>query len=182
MQTNQAGIDLIKEFEGVRLTAYRDPVGVLTIGYGHTSAAGYPDVEPGMTITAAEAESILRRDLQQYEAAVSNAVKVPLTANQFAALVSFTYNLGPGNLRSSTLLWKLNTGDYAGAAGEFPRWNKAGGKVLRGLTRRREAERALFQSSAPSTPNLPKSESPIPGFAIAAAIVGVVVAIVLMKG
>ena len=87
----------------------------------------------------------LKRDLAQYERAVTDAVRVKLTENQFGALVSFTYNLGPGNLRSSTLLRKLNAGDYAGAAGEFGKWVKAGGRTLNGLVRRRAAERALFE-------------------------------------
>lgn len=156
MQTNQAGINLIKEFEGVRLEAYPDPAHgwkVPTIGVGHTSAAGHPPVTKGMKITMAEAESILRRDLQIFEAAVARNVKVPLTGNQFSALVSFTFNLGEGALATSTLLRKLNAGDYAGAADEFPRWNKANGKVLNGLVRRRAAERALFMSEDTSVSN-----------------------------
>lgn len=147
MKTNDAGIALIKEFEGLRLEAYPDPAhgwNVPTIGYGHTSAAGEPKVTRGMKITAAEADAILRRDLGQYERSVSEAVKVPLNENQFSALVSFTFNLGAGNLRKSTLLKKLNAGDYAGAADQFRHWNKAGGKTLAGLTRRRAAERDLF--------------------------------------
>lgn len=158
MQTNDAGVALIKSFEGLRLKAYHDSVGVLTIGFGHTSAAGAPLVTKGLTITDDEAEQILRTDLLLYEDVVEEAVTVPLTGNQFAALVSFTYNLGGGNLRSSTLLRKLNAGDYAGAADEFARWDKAGGKVLAGLTRRRAAERELFltpdtgQGVDPNTP------------------------------
>jgi len=147
MQTNDAGVALIKKFEGLRLDAYADPAhgwAVPTIGYGHTAAAGAPTVTRGMKITEAEAEAILRRDLGQYERAVTEAVTVPLTGNQFGALVGFTFNLGAGDLRGSTLLRKLNAGDYSGAADEFARWNKAGGKVLAGLTRRRAAERELF--------------------------------------
>lgn len=159
MKTNDAGVALIKQFEGLRLNAYADPAhgwAVPTIGYGHTSAAGAPLVKKGMTITAEEAEAILRRDLGQYEAAVLDAVKVPITTNQFAALVSFTFNVGPGNLLPSTLLKKLNAGDYAGAADQFGRWNKADGKTLAGLTKRRAAERALFltASSQPAKPGL----------------------------
>lgn len=155
MKTNDAGVALIKDFEGLRLAAYPDPAhgwAVPTIGYGHTSAAGAPEVTRGMKITAAGADEILRSDLGQYEAAVSKAVKVPLTENQFAALVSFTFNLGAGALRKSTLLKKLNAGDYAGAAAEFAKWNKAGGEVLPGLTRRRAAERDLFLTAAPTAP------------------------------
>ena len=147
MKTNAAGLALIKEFEGFVPTWYRDPVGVWTIGYGHTDSAGSPKyaTSKNMKLTEAEASAILQRDLERYEADVARLVRVPLNENQHGALVSFTYNLGAGNLGSSTLLRKLNAGDYAGAAAEFPRWNKAGGKVLAGLTRRREAERALFE-------------------------------------
>ncbi|WP_435170859.1 lysozyme [Falsirhodobacter sp. 1013] len=162
MQTNDAGLALIKEHEGLRLEAYPDPGHgwtIPTIGVGHTSAAGEPKVTRGMTITAEEAEAILQRDLAQFERAVTAAVTVPLTGNQFAALVSFTFNLGAGNLRSSTLLRKLNAGDYSGAAEEFPRWNRSNGSVLSGLARRRAAEQELFLtpdadgvSTLPSTP------------------------------
>lgn len=158
MQTNNAALALIKEFEGLRLDAYPDPAhgwSVPTIGFGHTSAAGAPVVKRGMRITTADAEAILRRDLGQYERAVSSLVKVPLTENQFGALVSFTFNLGAGSLKSSTLLRKLNAGDHAGAAAEFPRWNKAGGKTLPGLVRRREAEQQLFLSDAEAKPDAP---------------------------
>lgn len=147
MKTSQKGIDLIKEFEGLRLTAYYDAVGVLTIGYGHTnrsaSADKYP-VYPGQTITAAQAETILKADLIVFENAVLRNVTYPVNQNQFDALVSFTFNLGEGNLRSSTLLQKLNNGDILGAANEFDRWVYAGGKKLEGLVRRRAAEKALF--------------------------------------
>lgn len=149
MKTSDAGVSLIKKHEGLRLQAYADPAhgwAVPTIGYGHTSAAGAPMVTRGMSITAAEADAILRRDLGQFEQAIMDLVKVPLTQNQFDALVSFTFNLGAGNLRSSTLLKKLNAGDYVGAAFEFPKWNKAGGKVLPGLVKRRADESDLFIS------------------------------------
>lgn len=145
-RTNTAGISLIKSFEGKELKAYKDPVGIWTIGFGHTDAAGLPKVTPGLVISESQALEILKTDLRQYESAVARNVKVPLTANQFAALVSFTYNLGEGNLKSSTLLKKLNAGDYTGASKEFGKWNRAGGKILSGLTRRREAERQLFLS------------------------------------
>ncbi|WP_164876059.1 lysozyme [Falsirhodobacter deserti] len=107
MQTNEAGVALIKNSEGLGLEAYPDPAhgwSVPTIGYGHTSAAGAPKVTRCMVITAEEADAILRRDLGQYERAVEEALTVPLTANQFSALIGFTFNLGAGNLRSSTLL------------------------------------------------------------------------------
>lgn len=152
MKTNEAGINLIKKWEGLRTEAYLCPAKVWTIGYGHTSAAGAPAVKKGMKITAKEADDILRRDLSVYEKAVKDAVKVPLSANKFASLVSFTYNLGAGNLRKSTLLKKLNAGDYDGAANEFAKWNKANGKVLKGLVDRRAEEKALFLSSDASKP------------------------------
>lgn len=146
MQTSDKGIALIKQFEGCKLTAYRDSVGVWTIGYGWTQPVDGKPIRAGMTIKQETAERLLKTGLVSYESDVSRLVKVGLTQEQFDALVSFTYNLGARSLSTSTLLRKLNAGDYAGAADEFLRWNKAGGKVLNGLTRRREAERALFLS------------------------------------
>lgn len=146
MQTSDKGIALIKQFEGCKLTAYQDSVGVWTIGYGWTQPVDGKPVRAGMTIKQETAERLLKTGLVSYESDVSRLVKVGLTQGQFDALVSFTYNLGARSLSTSTLLRKLNTGDYAGAAEEFLRWNKADGKVLNGLTRRREAERALFLS------------------------------------
>lgn len=146
MRISDKGISLIKQFEGLRLTAYQDSVGVWSIGYGWTHPVDGKPIRPGMTIKEETAERLLRTGLVGYESDVSKLVKVKLTQGQFDALVSFAYNLGARALSTSTLLQKLNAGDYTGAAGEFPRWNKAGGKVLPGLTRRREAERALFLS------------------------------------
>ncbi|KAA0520032.1 lysozyme [Enterobacter ludwigii] len=146
MQTSEKGIALIKQFEGCKLTAYQDSVGVWTIGYGWTQPVDGKPIRAGMTIKQETAERLLKTGLVSYESDVSRLVKVGLTQEQFDALVSFTYNLGARSLSTSTLLRKLNAGDYAGAADEFLRWNKAGGKVLNGLTRRREAERALFLS------------------------------------
>ncbi|ENJ7288196.1 lysozyme [Enterobacter hormaechei] len=146
MQTSEKGIALIKQFEGCKLTAYQDSVGVWTIGYGWTQPVDGKPIRAGMTIKQETAERLLKTGLISYESDVSRLVKVGLTQGQFDALVSFTYNLGARSLSTSTLLRKLNAGDYAGAADEFLRWNKAGGKVLSGLTRRREAERALFLS------------------------------------
>jgi GH24 family phage-related lysozyme (muramidase) len=136
---NPSGLKLIKTFEGLELNAYQDAVGVWTIGYGHTKTA-----KKGMTISEAQAEELLKADLDLFEVAVADAVKVTINDNQFSALVSFAFNLGPRNLSRSTLLKLLNNGNIQGAADEFPKWNKAGGQVLRGLTRRRNAERALF--------------------------------------
>ena len=146
MQTSDKGIALIKQFEGCKLTAYQDSVGVWTIGYGWTQPVDGKPIRAGMTIKLEAVERLLKTGLVSYENDVSRLVKVDLTQRQFDALVSFTYNLGARSLSTSTLLRKLNAGDYAGAADEFLRWNKAGGKVLNGLTRRREAERALFLS------------------------------------
>ncbi|POZ61943.1 lysozyme [Chromobacterium alticapitis] len=147
MQTSTNGINLIKQFEGLKLTAYQDSVGVWTIGYGHTG----PDVKPGLTISNDQAEQLLRQDLARFEQGIGNQVKVAINQNQFDALVSFSYNLGLGNLQSSTLLRLLNQGDYQGAAGQFPLWDKAGGKVLPGLQKRRQAEQALFLTPVSAT-------------------------------
>jgi GH24 family phage-related lysozyme (muramidase) len=122
------------------LKAYKDPIGVLTIGYGHTSAAGEPLVKEGMTITQDEAEAILKRDLVKYEIPVGNLVKVNLNQNQFDVLVDFAYNAGVGNLKTSTLLKKVNAGDFDAVPDELMKWTKGGGKVLPGLVRRRRAE------------------------------------------
>jgi GH24 family phage-related lysozyme (muramidase) len=139
-RTNQNGLLLIKSFEGLRLKAYRDAVGIWTIGYGTTRG-----VQPDMSISEIEAERFLQEDLTRFEEAICEAVTVPINDNQFSALASFTYNVGPGALRSSTLLKMLNArDDMRRVADEFPRWNKAGGRVLEGLTRRRNAERSLF--------------------------------------
>jgi GH24 family phage-related lysozyme (muramidase) len=138
-KTNAKGLRLIKAFEGLRLNAYLDAVGVWTIGYGTTQG-----VQPGMRITEAQAEALLRKDLDRFEAAVNRLVKVPLNEDQFAALVAFTYNVGEGALETSTLLQLLNRRDIGGAADQFLRWDKGGGRTLAGLTRRRRAERALF--------------------------------------
>ncbi|MCM1957928.1 lysozyme [Acinetobacter modestus] len=140
----KTSIDLISSFEGIRLNAYDDGVGVWTIGIGTTT---YPDgvkVKKGDKCTLEQAKEYFAHDLKRFEASVNNLVKVPLSQNQFDALVSLVYNIGSGNFGSSTLLKKLNVKDYQGAADQFPRWNKAKGKVLNGLVRRREAERALF--------------------------------------
>ena len=140
MIVSKNGIALIKAYEGCELTAYEDAVGVLTIGYGHTGA----EAEKGRTITPQEAERLLLEDLAIFERGVTNMVKAKLSQNQFDALVAWSFNLGLGNLRASTLLKKLNSGDMAGAADELLRWDKAGGRTLEGLTKRRHAERSLF--------------------------------------
>lgn len=137
------GKDIIKKWEGLRLKAYLCPAGVPTIGYGHTY-----NVKMGQTISMAQAELFLDHDYQDAEEQVLSLVKVPLTENQLGALTSFVFNLGSGNLRISTLLKKLNLGDYRGAAEQFGVWNKARVKgvmvALDGLTKRRADEKNLF--------------------------------------
>ena len=139
MKTGSKGIDLIKHFEGCELEAYKCPAGVWTIGYGHIKG-----VKEGMTITEHQAEEMLKSELNEYEGYINNLVTAELNQNQFDAMVSWVYNLGGGNLKASTLLKVLNAGDYAGVPAQMMRWNKAGGKVLEGLTRRRQAEADLF--------------------------------------
>lgn len=149
MQTSDKGLALIKHSEGFRDKAYPDPATggkPYTIGNGTTVYPSGVPVKLGDKVTEQQADSYLRNDVKKFEAAVSNAVKVKLTQGQFDALVSFTYNLGPANMASSTLIKKMNAGDVKGAADEFLRWNKAAGKVMAGLTTRRAAERALFLS------------------------------------
>jgi lysozyme len=141
VRLSQTGLDLIKEFEGLRLKAYSDIGGVPTIGYGTTG----PDIKLGMEVTKAEAEDLLRADVAAFERGVSNLVKVAINQNEFDALVSFSYNVGLNALQTSTLLRLLNANaDRAVVASEFLRWNKVGTQVVEGLTRRRKAEQALF--------------------------------------
>lgn len=139
MKTNSKGVNLIKSFEGLKLKPYICPAGVLTVGYGHTK-----NVKAGQTITEEKAEELLEQDLEEFEKAVLKHVTVKLNENQFAALVSFVFNLGAGNFKKSTLLKRVNEGKHSEAAFEFSRWNRAGGKVLPGLSRRREMEARLY--------------------------------------
>ncbi len=141
MKISGIGIELIKEFEGCRQVAYQDSVGVWTIGYGHTK-----DVYEGQLVIKKTCETMLAEDLEEFEDYVESYVKVELSQNQFDALVAWTFNLGPGNLSESTMLKRLNEGDYAAVPDEMRRWNKAGGEVLNGLVRRRDAEAELFSS------------------------------------
>ena len=133
-------VNLIAKWEGFEPEAYRDVVGVWTIGFGHTK-----DVKGGDKISYFDAVSLLKKEVAHFARGVDLNVTVPLTQNMFDALTSFAYNLGLGNLKRSTLLRKLNREDYEGAAREFKRWNKAGGKVYRGLTSRRLEEEELFR-------------------------------------
>ena len=141
MKTSQRGIDLIKKFEGCILKSYKCPFGVWTIGYGHTSG-----VKKGQVITKNQAEKYLKEDLKKFEKGVSSYVKVSLNQNQFDALVSFSYNVGLGAFKNSTLLRYLNKRDYSGASKELLKWNKSNGKVLNGLVKRRAEERKLFNT------------------------------------
>jgi len=140
MKISDVGIKAIQNFEGCRLDAYLDVVGVLTIGYGHTGT----DVKSGMKITLPEAINILRRDLDRFEVAVSNSLKVPVPQAQFDAMVSLAFNVGAKAFQDSTLLKKLNAGDEMGAACQFTRWSKAGGQFNEGLALRRAAELFMF--------------------------------------
>lgn len=145
-RTSREGEALLHEFEGFRHEAYLCPANVWTIGYGNTRYEDGSPVRKGDRITKERGVALFRNILAGFEAKVKKLVKVELTQGQFDALVSFAYNVGVDALRKSTLLRKLNAGDYSGAADEFLRWNKGGGRVLNGLTRRREAERELFKS------------------------------------
>ena len=146
MKLSQAGLDLIKRFEGCKLKAYQDAVGIWTIGYGHTG----PNVHDGLTITQKQADDILAQDVGRFASGVAANVRVSLTQSEFDALVSFAFNVGLGAFKTSTLLRLLNdNADRNVVASQFLRWNKAGDKVLEGLTKRKNAEKALFLSKAP---------------------------------
>lgn len=142
--TSRVGINLITSFEDLKLNAYDDGVGVWTIGFGTTVYPNGVKVKRGDTCSKLEAVSFFQHDLRRFEAAVNQGVKVVVNQNQFDALVSLTYNIGEQAFKDSTLLAKLNKGDYFGTADQFPRWNKGGGQVMKGLVRRRAAERELF--------------------------------------
>lgn len=143
-RTSVNGRQLIRQREGERFTAYQDSIGVWTIGVGHTAAAGLPHPVKGMTITPQQSDAILSDDLKEFEDVVHAAIKVPMTQNEFDALVSLALNIGGGNFSKSTLVKKINSLNKAEAADQFLVWNKAGGKVLAGLTTRRKSERKQF--------------------------------------
>lgn len=143
MKTSQEGIDLIKRFEGLRLTAYKCPAGVWTIGYGQTG----PNIKQGTTITLEQAEQLLVTSLIQYENAVDKYAG-KAHQNQFDAMVSLCYNIGIGNFSKSSVARLHKAGQYTGAAAAFLLWNKAGGKILAGLVNRRKAERNLYLGEA----------------------------------
>ena len=143
LKTSQEGISLIKSFEGCELTAYRCSANVPTIGFGHTAG-----VSDGDTCTQEEAENMLAEALEEFEDYVKNYVESELQQNEFDALVAWTYNLGPANLKESTMLKELNSGNFEEVPRQMKRWNRAGGEVLDGLIRRREAESRLFKGEA----------------------------------
>lgn len=149
-RVNAETLALIQQWEGLRLEAYQDVGGVWTIGYGHTKTA-----KPGMKISKGQATALLRQDLADAEAAVSSLTTVELSDNQYGALVSLVYNIGAGAFQRSTLLRKLNAGDYAAVPGELARWNKVNGKPVEGLSNRRAAEAGLWVRG----PNKPLSQS-----------------------
>jgi len=140
MNISQEGLSLIKKFEGCEYNAYKCAAGVWTIGYGHTAG-----VKEGDLVTQQEADKILEEDMKEYEGYINDYVTVDLDQNQFDSLVSWVFNLGPANLRASTMLKVLNNKEYEEVPNQMKRWNKAAGKVLEGLIRRREAESLLFQ-------------------------------------
>ena len=140
MKISQEGLSLIKKFEGCELEAYKCAAGVWTIGYGSTKG-----VKEGDTLTKEETDNLLLHEMDEYEGYVLESVEMPLSQHQFDAIVSWTFNLGPSNLKASTMLKVLNKGNYEDVPAQIKRWNKAGGKVLEGLIRRREAEALLFE-------------------------------------
>jgi lysozyme len=141
------GLSLTEQFEGCRLTAYQDQVGVWTIGYGHTG----PDVTPGLTIASDRAQALLAQDISSAAACVNNVVTVKLSQEEFDALVEFVFNLGAGAFKSSSMLRDLTAGDFTSAADQFVLWDHAGGAVVAGLLRRRQAEATLFDAGDEST-------------------------------
>lgn len=147
MKMTEEGLALIKRFEGLRLDAYRDAVGVWTIGYGHTSMAGAPQVHAGLRISEAEAHEILARDVEVFAQGVRELLVVELSNQQFSALVSFAYNVGLGGLKRSSVLAAVNNREFDAVPRRLSLWTKAGGRVLPGLVRRRAAEGALFMSA-----------------------------------
>lgn len=147
---SDAALELIKEFEGLRLEAYRDPVSIVTIGYGYTNGAGYgPGVQMGDTWTAQQAEDMLREGVMRFANNIQRHFTIKPNPDQFGGFVSLAYNIGWQSFIKSTALKRWNAGDVKGSAEAVTWWNKAGGKVLRGLVRRREAEAALILAEPP---------------------------------
>ena len=145
MSTSPSGIDLICNFEGKRLVAYDDGVGVWTIGFGTTIYPNGIKIKKGDTCTESQAKAYMTNDLKKFENTVNDVVKVPINQNQFDALLSLAYNIGSTAFKNSTLVKKLNAGDILGAADQFNVWVNAGGKRMQGLVNRRKAEKELFK-------------------------------------
>jgi len=142
---NEAGLGIIKRFEGWSSSAYKCPAGRWTIGYGATwDIRGNAVTSSHRDITKAQGDALLRREIRHVEAAISRLITAELTDNMFSSIASWSFNVGTGNFQRSTLRMKLNRGDYEGAADELPKWRRAGGRILKGLVTRRRYERALF--------------------------------------
>ncbi len=141
MKISEDGLELIKKFEGCETSAYQDSVGVWTIGFGHTKG-----VEEGQTCSIEDAELMLTDEMDEYEGYINNMVKVDLQQHEFDSLVAWVYNLGPTNLNESTMLKVLNGGQFDRVPDEMNRWTRAGGEILEGLVRRRQAESLMFQN------------------------------------
>lgn len=161
MQINQDTLDLVKEFEGFRAKAYKCPAGVWTIGFGTTAAAGVGiDPKPGVTVTEEEAEDLLEKTMEKFGEQIKPFITAPINNNEYGAFLSLAYNIGPGAFKKSSALRLFNAGDKAGAAKALLMWNKAGGKVLPGLTRRREAEKKLFLKPVPTPDSEESARAP----------------------
>jgi lysozyme len=188
MKMTDEGLELIKAFEGFRSRAYRDPVGVWTIGYGHTSMAGLPEVRAGMMVSEAEAAEILRCDVEMFARGVRQRLTRKVSDTQFSALVSFAYNVGLGALAKSSVLRAVNAGDFEAVPRRLALWTKAGGRTLPGLVRRRAAEAALFVSGEglveARVPQVPRAKPVVESKTIWAAVAAVVLALlqVALKG
>lgn len=151
-RVSEDGIKMLVEFEGEILKVYKDPIGLPTLGVGHlVTAAEKKDYPVGKRITRAESRRFLREDLKRFEDAVNSLVTVPITQNQFDALVSLAFNIGEGGFKRSSVLRNLNNRRFSAAADAFLAWNKAGGKALEGLTRRRQTERSVFLTPDPES-------------------------------
>lgn|SRR5574341_287072 len=201
MKTNANGLALIRQWEGCKLTAYKDVVGVWTVGFGHTSMAGPPKVTPGLKLTQAEADDLLVMDLIRYEVAVLRALKRDPSDNQFSAMVSLCYNIGENAFAASSVVKHFNAGDTAKAANAFLMWRKARNpktgnlEVVQGLLNRRQAEMALFlkpsaavaakppkHAAEPPMLDFPAQPDPTGFLAVLDAIIKAIVAIFSKKG
>jgi lysozyme len=163
LNVTEEGLSMLRRLEGYRCKAYKDAGGVWTIGYGHTSMAGAPQVKPGMRISRREADAILARDVAGFARGVARLLDVPLSDGQFSALVSFAYNIGLENFRRSSVLRAVNSGNFAAVPRRLSLWVKAGGRVLPGLVSRRAAEAAMFIAATPAASEPAAAEAFAPG-------------------